>query len=397
MLQRRSLLGNTGAGLLLGPFAPRLALAGAPTSKRCVLLLARGGLDGLHALAPYADRDYRALRPTLALYADAAPVPALNLDGYFAFHPDLAPLADLYGNGELLVLPASTSRYRDRSHFDAQNVLETGADAPYGARDGWLNRALAGLNDGDPRLGLALGPTVPLLLQGDTPVQTWSDSQLPPVTEEFLYRLAQMYADDAAFARTLEQAQGTRPPDIDADGMRSNPPKGQSLSLSAQAAADFLARREGPRIAVLESTGWDTHFDQSRRLSLLFAEVADALITLRQGLGSAWGETVVIVVSEFGRTAAENGSRGTDHGTGGIALAAGGAVAGGQILGDWPGLSRSALYEERDVLATSSYESLFKAILVGHLGLTEGFVEDRVFPASRDLAPLAGVLRSGRH
>ena len=393
MINRRTLLQFAGAGIAATPFAPLPVFAAAPTSKRFVLLILRGGADGLHMLAPWADRAYRDLRPGLALHRDGAPR-VLDLDGYFAFHPALEQFAALYQQRELAVLPAATTRYRDRSHFDGQNLLENGTAMPYGAADGWLNRSVALLNEGDRRLGLALGPRVPLVLQGSAAVQTWSDSQLPEVSEEFLFRLEQIYSADEAFASTLELAQGTAPPDIDDSSMRSNPLRGPSLSLSAQAAASFLARADGPRIAVLESQGWDTHFDQERRLSQLFTEVAGAIMDLRTGLGEAWRETAVMVVSEFGRTAAENGSRGTDHGTGGIAVLAGGAIHGGRLLGDWPGLSPAALYEGRDLRATSFYEAAFKSVLIEHMGLAQSVVEDSVFPDSAAVTPMDNLFRS---
>ena len=385
MLERRSLL--TGMAALSALASARAAFAAAPTDRRFVLLLLRGGLDGLHALPPHGDRDYRRLRPTLAL----SPDPFLDLDGYFGLHPSLGDLMPLYRAGELLVVPAAATRYRDRSHFDGQNMLENGSGKPYGAQDGWLNRAIPGLNGGDRRLGLALGPSVPLILQGPVPVQSWSDSGLPAVDEDFLARMTMVYQHDPLFAAALRDARGGAKPAVGMGDMAAEP--SQVYVKAARAAADLLARPDGPRVAVLESQGWDTHFAQERRLAPLLADVCRGLLELKRGLGEAWRETVVLVVSEFGRTAAENGSRGTDHGTGGLALAAGGAIAGGRIVGDWPGLSDRALYEGRDVLAANAYERLFKAILVGHLRLDPGFVEDRVFPASRAQWPMDGLFR----
>jgi uncharacterized protein (DUF1501 family) len=387
MLERRSFL--TGAAALAALASTRAAFAAAPTDRRFVLILLRGALDGLHALPPHGDRDYRRLRPTLALSPDAV----LDLDGYFGLHPALGDLVPLYRAGELLLVPAAATSYRDRSHFDGQNMLENGSGKPCGAQDGWLNRAIVGLNGGDHRLGLALGPSVPLILQGPARVRSWSDSGLPAADEDFLARMTVAYQNDPLFAAALRDARGGATPAVAMGDMAGEARPAQVYLKAARAAADLLARPDGPRVAVLESQGWDTHFAQERRLKELLGELSRGLLELKSGLGEAWRETVVIVVSEFGRTAAENGSRGTDHGTGGFALLAGGAVAGGRIVGDWPGLSERALYEGRDVLAANAYERLFKAVLVGHLGLDPGFVEDRVFPASRAQSPMDGLLR----
>jgi uncharacterized protein (DUF1501 family) len=385
MLERRSFL--TGAAALAALASARAAFADAPIDRRFVLVLLRGGLDGLHALPPHHDRDYRRRRPTLAL----SPDPALDLDGYFGLHPALAELMPLYRAGELLLVPAAATRYRDRSHFDGQNMLENGSGKPYGAQDGWLNRAIVALNGGDRRLGLALGPSVPLILQGPARVRGWSDSLLPAAGEDFLARMTVAYQNDPLFASALRDARGGAKPAVGTGDMAGEPGRQQVHLKAARAAADLLARPDGPRVAVLESQGWDTHFAQERRLTELLGDLSRGLLELKRGLGDAWRETVVMVVSEFGRTAAENGSRGTDHGTGGLALLAGGAVAGGRIVGDWPGLSDRTLYEGRDVLAANAYERLFKAVLTGHLGLDPGFIEDRVFPASRAQSPMDGL------
>jgi len=387
MLHRRTFL--AGAGALAALASTRAAFAAAPTERRFVLMLLRGGLDGLHALPPHGDPDYRRRRPNLAL----APNPALDLDGYFGLHPALSELTPLYRAGELLLIPAAATRYRDRSHFDGQNMLENGSGKPYGAQDGWLNRAILGLNDGDRRLGLALGPSVPLILQGDARVRTWSDSGLPAADEDFLSRMGMIYREDSLFAEALRDALGGLKPAVSMGDMADEPQRAQMFVKAARAAADLLARPEGPRIAVLESQGWDTHFAQERRLSALLGDVARGLTAMKVGMGEAWQETVVMIVSEFGRTAAENGSRGTDHGTGGLAMLAGGAVSGGRIAGEWPGLSDRSLHEGRDLLATNAYERMFKTALIDHLGLDEGFVEDRVFPGSRAEGRMSGILR----
>lgn len=393
MLDRRLFLKlSSAAGLAAA--SPRLAFASAPTDKRLVVVILRGGLDGLHAVSPYADPHYRRLRPKLALNAPGRENGVLDLDGAFGLHPALGPLHRLYAAGEMLVIPAAATRYRGRSHFDGQNVLETGNGVPFGAKDGWLNRAIAGLNQGDHRLGLALGPTVPFLLQGPAQVSTWADSPLPKTDEDFLKRLAYTYRNDPLFARTLADALGSMSPGMDR-ALGSESRRGQEFVIAARAAADLLSRANGPRIAVMESQGWDTHFGQGWRLAGLFEQLSAGVVTLKNGLGEHWRNAVVMVVSEFGRTAAENGSEGTDHGAGGLALVLGGAVRGGRIAGAWPGLSQTALYEDRDIRPTTHYESLFKATLISHLALAPAVVEDTIFPNSRALAPAENLFRTG--
>lgn len=383
MLNRRLFLQMSGASLAATLAASGVAFAGAPTDSRFVFIFLRGGLDGLHALIPYADSDFQRLRPRLAPGAEDR----LDLDGYFALHASLGGLMPLWQAGELALIPAATTRYRNRSHFDGQNLLENGTARPFGARDGWLSRAILGLNAGDRRLGLTLGPSLPLILQGGAPVQAWTNGQLPDLDEDFLTRLAIVYRDDPLFAQALGNATNSPEP-----MMGANPPDNGFL-LSATAAADLLSRPEGPRIAVMDLNGWDTHANQTGRLRGLLDLLARGILTLREGLGAEWSRTVVMVASEFGRTAAENGGGGTDHGTGGLAILAGGAVRGGRILGDWPGLSPTALNDERDVRAVNAYEAIFKAVLIGHLGLDPGYAERVVFPDSGLLEPFTGLLR----
>lgn len=392
-MKRRSFVAASSAAFVTSLMRARASFASAPTENRLVFLFLRGGLDGLHALPPHADPAYHALRPRLGFGAPNSDLTAHDLDGYFGLNPALSALLPLYHRGELLFLPAAATSYRDRSHFDGQNMLENGSGKPYGAQDGWLNRAILALNEGDRRLGLALGPSVPLILQGEARIQTWADSRLPRLDEDFMMRIGRIYQHDRLFAEALHEATGVLKPEIDASMIDAG---GQTKDflVSAQAAGDLLARADGPRIAVIELQGWDTHFAQNRRLTSLLGAVADGIETLRARLKQKWANTAIVVVSEFGRTAAENSSYGTDHGTGGIAMLAGGAINGGRIAGQWPGLAAHQLYEGRDLRALNPYEGLFKALLIGHLGLPAGVIEDHIFPASRSAAPMDGLLRS---
>jgi len=388
MMHRRFFLQAASAGLLASMGGTRLAFATTPGDKRFVFIFLRGGLDGLHALAPVGDPRYAQLRPNLALEASQT----VSLDGYFGLHPALSGLAPLFEANEMAFIPAASTRYRNRSHFDGQNMLENGSGRPFGARDGWLNRAILGLNEGDRRLGLALGPSVPLVLRGSADIQTYAHSPLPEVDDDFLARLGNLYRNDPVFAQAFRAAQGAADPAM--AGMIDGPLANQDFAVSARVAAEYLVRDDGPRIAVMEMQGWDTHIGQLGRLNRLLSGLSQGITDLRAGLGDAWQNTVVVVASEFGRTAAENGNYGTDHGTGGLAMVAGGAVSGGQIAGDWPGLSARSLFEGRDVAALNDCESIFKAVLIGHLGLDEGYVERVVFPDSQTSGPMHGLIRA---
>ena len=376
MLNRRIFTKLSAAGLLSSTISSPV-FAFAPTEKRFILINLKGAMDGLHALAPYADAQYHKLRPTLGLGAAGTQGAALDLDGYFGLHPALAPLHALYRSKELIFVPAVSTQYRRRSHFEAQNMLEGGGTSPYEQKSGWLNRAIMQMDTPPGRIGLSLGPTLPLIMQGQADIRTWSDSRLPEADEDFLMRVSTLYDDDPMLRKAFTQAQDDKANASMMDGMRLGNGR---LELTTRAALSILKEKNGPRIALIEAGGWDTHYAQERRLNKLFGELALSISLIKTELGPLWKNTAVMVVSEFGRTAAENGSNGTDHGTGGLAILAGGAVRGGKIRGKWPGLSRKALFAERDLAPTNSLESLFKSTLVQHLGLTESVVSDKVFP-----------------
>lgn len=390
MIQRRRFLSFSGAAAATAMFAPAsLALAKAETDKRFVLVILRGAMDGLHALAPYTDPHYKKLRPKLALGKPGTKDGVIDLDGQFGLHPKLKPLHEFYTQKDLLLIPAVSTRYRERSHFDGQNMLENGSAAPFGAKTGWLNRALSQMGQ---TKGLAVGTITPLVMRGDVDVMSWAESRLPEPGEDFLARLSKMYGDDDVFAKAFQEAQSARELiGDDAMNMSGGSRRSQEFQNAAEAAAKLLVSPDGPRIAVLESQGWDTHFGQTRRLNGQFEDLAGAMTRLKTGLAPVWDNTVVMVVSEFGRTAAENGSGGTDHGTGGLSMLLGGAVKGGRVIGEWPGLSKSSLFEGRDVQPTTDCESIFKTALISHLGLSDSFIEDQVFPDSRTSAPMSGV------
>ena len=394
MIDRRHLLKGIGAaGALSGMPWASLAMAAAETDKRVIFILQRGAQDGLSALVPYEDPNYRAYRPRIALPKPGEEGGVLDLNGLFGLHPSLTTFHQQWQAGDLAILPAIASRYRERSHFDGQNLLENGTGEPFGARDGFLNRALIGLGGPEAKLGMSFGQTVPLALQGEASILSWAPSVTRPVSDDFLERLLLSYGEDEALTGALEEAMMPVAADIDMTGAdRYRAAAGKDMALAAAAAASAMIKDNGPRVALLESNGWDTHSGAIGRLGYLFAGLDEAMATLHHGLAPVWDKTLIVTMSEFGRTAHENGSAGTDHGTGGVSFVAGGAVNGGRILGDWPGLSEDRLYEGRDLAPANALESLLKTVLVGHLGIDRGFVEREVLPGSADDRPMGGLL-----
>jgi uncharacterized protein (DUF1501 family) len=396
--QALRLFGGTAA--LIG--FPGLTFAQVPAEprandRRLVFLFLRGGMDGLSAVPPYGDSQYAAQRGGLAVPTPGAPGGALNLDGHFGLSPHLEEMHKLFVAGELAVLHAAASPYRERSHFDAQNLLENGTIRPFGREAGWLNVAL-GVADraGTVRsgtAGFALGPNVPLVLRGPAQIGSWSPSRLRQPDTDLIERLAVLYQGDALLGRSFVVAREAQAmmESHHGDGMG-----GQTLPVVelARAAGEILGRRDGPRVATIDFGGWDTHISQlgeysqlTRNLRLLDRSVA----ALRTSLGPVWRHTAVLIVTEFGRAVAANGSGGTDHGTAGAAFVAGGAVRGGRVISDWPGLGQRALHEGRDLRPTLDLRALFKAALAAQLGLGEAALETEVFPDSRAVRPLDGV------
>jgi uncharacterized protein (DUF1501 family) len=394
MTTRRSVL-TAGATLtLLAPVA-RLTAAVNPDS-RFVLVILRGGLDGLAAVPPYAEPSYAQLRGSLALSKPGTQDGALDLDGTFGLHPALSNLHAMYRAREALVLHAAATPYRERSHFDAQNILEAGGTAPNASGGGWLNRALAALDStGDTRGAVALADSVPLVLRGELAVTSWAPSQLPEADDDTLARVRRLYeAADPELAASLNGALAAREIAGDAADTRMGGRGGQAIGPLASAAARFLSSAAGPRVAVLDAGGWDTHANQGAAQGPLAQRLRglDAgLQLLKTELGAHWRHTSVLVVTEFGRTVAINGTRGTDHGTAGCAFLVGGAVAGGRVIADWPGLAARDLHEGRDLRATTDLRALFKGVLHERFGVSESALARSVFPSSDAVAPLEGV------
>lgn len=398
MVRRRELLKAIGLATALNS-VPRFAFARTATSSRFVLVVLRGAADGLAIAAPYGDGNYAGARGELALPPPGTESGLQKLDGLFGLHPSLASTYKLFQSGEALIAHAIASPYRERSHFDGQDLLENGAGRVAALRDGWLNRALARIGGSTPR-AIALAQNAPLVLRGDNAITSWAPSRLPDADDSTIRRLQNLYADDEFFAGRLEQALASQ--DI-ASGMgevknqRNRGNEARQFGELMSAAARFLTADDGPSIAVLELGGWDTHANQGTTQGSLANRLAGldtGIDKLRVGLGPAWRQTVVAVVTEFGRTVHVNGTRGTDHGTATAAILAGGAVQGGKVVADWPGLRGSDLYAGRDLQPTTDLRSLFKSVLLEHLAVPRGFIEDTVFPDSRAAAPLEKIIRT---
>ena len=408
---RRRFVLSTGA-LAASAVLPNVLFAKTGGSGRLVVVILRGALDGLAAVPPHGDPDYAGLHRELAIAPpSAAPEAAggalaLALDATFGLHPSLGFLHERYLGGELIVFHAVASPYRNRSHFDGQNVLENGLLQPIGTADGWLNRALATLPLRNaqhfPERAVAISQNVPLILRGAAPVLSKSPLATPDIDEDLLARLADLYSKDDWFSARLSEAIQTEKLADDSAGMDSGPAMkaarpADRLSGVAHMAAVLMRSEGGPEITVIEAGGWDTHANQGGAQGALAQRLLgldNALRGLADELGALWVQTAVLVVTEFGRTAAMNGTRGTDHGTGGCAFLAGGAVQGGRVVADWPGLARNALYENRDLRPTLDLRSLFKGVLDEHMHVDTKSLATRVFPDSAAAPALRGLIRA---
>lgn len=424
MTRRRFLSrGATSLGALAGAAAlggtlltTRMAF-GAPNSGadgRFVFIILRGALDGLSAVPPYGDPAYAALRGPLALPVPGSAGGALRLDNLFALHPSLAFLHECFSVKELTVLHAVATPYRERSHFDGQDVLESGVIRAHASESGWLNRALT-VQDGAPRrLGVALGTNVPLVMRGPAEVASWSPSQLASLSEDTLQRVTDLYAPDSVLSVRLADALAS-----DSIAAEDQPPRsGENMTWpsaggnrpearakragtarfveTAHAAASFLGRDDGPRVAVLETSGWDTHANEGGaqgQLAQRLAALDAGLREFKAALGPVWRDTAVLLATEFGRTAAANGTRGTDHGTGSAAFLVGGAVAGGRVQSDWPSLSASTLFEGRDLKPTLDLRAVIKGVLHDQLKISDRSLDTTVFPDSAGTHRLDGLIR----
>ncbi|MGB7037991.1 MAG: DUF1501 domain-containing protein [Xanthobacteraceae bacterium] len=404
---RRELLCGSGT-LFAWAFLPKLAFAEG-RDPRFLAIILRGALDGLATVAPVGDPDWIALRGDEALTLGGK-TPALKLDDFFAVNPAMPHLHGMFHVGEALVVHASATPYRDRSHFDGQDLLESGLAKAGPSESGWLNRALAGLEPGgriDSKGGrvFAVGPVTPLIARGPAPVLAWSPQRIMPASEDTAARLLDLYRQsDSKLASVLEDS--ARLAAIEQSGSMgmAQKPGGPGpaqvrayFSDAAGNAAKFLAQADGPRVGALALDGWDTHVNEGiaqGRLSQLLGALDDALAAVKTNLGPAWSQTVVALATEFGRTARINGTDGTDHGTATVALLVGGALKGGRVIADWPGLKPADLYQNRDLKPTTDLRAVLKGVLKDHLRLDERVLPESVFPGSDGVKPMTGLMKA---
>jgi uncharacterized protein (DUF1501 family) len=400
---RREFLLASGA-LFAWAHMPKIAHA-AGRDPRFLAIILRGALDGLATVAPVGDPDWVSLRGDNALTLDGK-VAALKLDDFFALNPAMPNLHRMFAANEAIVVHAAATPYRERSHFDGQDLLESGLPKPGVSDTGWLNRALAGLAPGarvDPKGSkvFAVGPVTPLVVRGPAPVLSWSPQRVMPASDDTAQRLLNLYRHaDAKLASVLEDSAKLNA--IEHAGDMAQKPGGPGpaqvrayFAEAAGTAAKFLAQPDGPRVGALALDGWDTHFNEgiaNGRLAQLLGSLDAALAAIETNMGPAWRETVVVLVTEFGRTARINGTDGTDHGTATVALLAGGALKGGRVIADWPGLKSADLYENRDLKPTTDLRAVLKGLLKDHLRADERVLAQNVFPGSDGVRPMAGLV-----
>lgn len=382
VLDRRHFVGAASLGGLAALLAPGIAFAKAETDKRFVFIIQRGAADGLGTIAPVGDPAFVGQRGDLA--ADFAS--ATKLDSMFAIHPALANIGGLYRDRQALFAHAVASPYRDRSHFDGQNVLETGGLGAYQVKDGWLNRML-GLLPPSKAKAIAVSATVPMALRGPAEVSSYAPSSLPQATDDLLQRVTMLYQGDSQLHALWSEALGTKA--LASDMAAGNQ---QNAAATGALAAKLLVPADGARIAMIETGGWDTHAGQRGRLATQLRNLDTLVGALKAGLGPLWSDTMVLVATEFGRTVAVNGTGGTDHGTGSATMLLGGAVRGGRVLADWPGLGQAALFEGRDLKPTTQLDAFIGGATAAHFGLDPARTMAKLFPDSRGASAVSGLV-----
>jgi uncharacterized protein (DUF1501 family) len=376
-----------------------IAATHAPSKKKMVVLFQRGAMDGLNVVVPFEERTYYEMRPTIAIPgprrdgADAA----IDLDGFFGLHPSLQPLLPLFRDGQLAIVQAVGSPDPSRSHFDAQDFMESGTPGLKATDDGWLNRALQSMPEEEPSpfRAVAFGPYLPLTLQGTTPALA-----IPDLKQFKMYGPQQTVEGgfEAMYAQSVDQVfRGVGQEAFEAiDQLKKiNPDKYQPESgaqypksrfgQNLQEIAVLFKADVGLETAFLDSGGWDHHVNEGGvegQLSNLLRDLAQGLAAFHQDMGDRMGDVIFVSMSEFGRTARENGNRGTDHGHANCMFVMGGSIKGGRVYSRWPGLSEDQLYQGRDLAVTTDYRSVLGEIISKHLGDCElkavfpGFAND---------------------
>ena len=391
-LSRRSALLGLSAALTFGRAS--LALANAPTDRRFIVIILRGGLDGMAAVVPYGDPALAGLRSEIVPPGPGQPRGLLDLGGFYGLYPTMTHSYEMFKAGELAPVHAVAGPYRTRSHFDAQDFMESGSD--HRMDSGWLNRAVAALDPSTrdaEKTAVAIGVTVPLLLRGPTRIASWGPSSFRPPPEELYAQAAALAAADPVIGPALASGLHEDAYMRYTLGRKGLPHDGHDFVQLAVAAGKVLSTEGGPRIAAIEMNGFDTHSNQPGLLQYLLPRLDSGLGALKQNLGPAWRETVVLTMTEFGRTAHADGTLGTDHGTASVAFVAGGAVAGGRVVATWPGLGPGRLLDNRDLEPTVDLRSVAKGLLKQHVGLGDAALA-QVFPGSGSATPLMNLVHT---
>jgi len=389
-LHRRALLGVAAAGAAIA-FAGRVSAQAGPRNK-LVVVIARGAMDGLSVTVPHGDPDYLSLRGSLAIAAPGHDGGALDLAEGFGLHPALPTLHALYGQGQMRFAPAVALPVRVRSHFDAQDVLENGGEGLRQQADGWLNRAIVAAGGTSPR-GLSIGAQTPLILRGDAAVSSWAPGGTVRGEDRIASLLQDLYVEDPMLGQNL--ARGLATEALAATGGDGASIRRNDVQGLGRAVARLMTGEDGADIVAVSLDGWDTHAGQRAQLQTRLTGLDQLVLGLKDGLGDQWARTVLVVATEFGRTARANGTQGTDHGTASSLLLAGGAVKAGGPIGDWPALAQNRLFEDRDLAPTLDIRSVFKGVLRDHIGVDRAALDSRVFPGSAAEAPaLDGLVRA---
>ncbi|MGC1301262.1 MAG: DUF1501 domain-containing protein [Caulobacteraceae bacterium] len=387
---RRSALAlGASAGLSAAFLGAGGAEAATFDDRKLVVIICRGAMDGLSVAPPVGDANYAVLRGAIAIPPDQA----LKLDGTFGLHPKLVTLHAMMQSGQARIAPAVAIPQRIRSHFEAQDMLENGSGQLYGAATGWLNRTLQVVQPRRPIRALSIGAQEPLILHGPAQADSWSPGGRVDPTARIAGVLSDLYRDDPLLGPALAAGLKVETQASALNGGQA--PKGGDVQAFAVTAAKFLSAPDGPSIAVLSLDGFDTHAGQGAvqgQLANRLGVLDQVLAGLRNGMGDGWSRTVVVVATEFGRTAHVNGTGGTDHGTASTVILAGGALARGGIVGDWPTLDQARLFENRDLAPTLDVRQLFKGVLIEHLGVDGRGLETVVFPRSGDAKALRGLI-----
>lgn len=394
-ISRRGLLATPLAAALVPAGTNAWAAAAKGQSKRLIVIMLRGAVDGLSVVVPYGEDAYYEARRSIAIGRPGTPGSVLPLDGHFGLHPALAGLLPLWTNGSLAFVHAAGSPDPTRSHFDAQRYIENGTPGRDSTPDGWMNRLLQALpGRRSPTDAVAIGPTLPRILTGAAPVANLglgpnAARPLPTDRADLGSAFDRLYAANDALDRAYQEGRSARTQLLaglaaEEHAADNGAPRPAGFPGQAVQLARLIGRDASIRLAFVALGGWDSHVDQgnatgsiARRLQAL----GDGIAALARGLGTAWRDTAIVVVSEFGRTVHENGDGGTDHGHGNVVWVAGGAIKGGRVYGEWPGLALEHLYQRRDLAVTTDFRTAIGVVAERHLRLPDAGLAS-VFPGA---------------